>query len=245
MDIFKFSRGHFFGTLLPGSFLLINIIFIDPSVLGLLSFHNSIVLKDNQTSIIIVGFVISYVVGIFLRLLSPDVLERIAVVVRIPIEFFRYLYYCVFKKKSETMSFKQKIGVVFQNYPYLNWYFDNYIKNYSTTQHKKFYNKEFKKDITKLKGNFINSCKTFIYDYSSGITEEIMYTEGLIRFICGIIYSLLFILILLGFHYSDMKEIFYFYLILLLVFLSRLRGIRVKEVLIILDGYMFLKTKKN
>ncbi|MFA5827663.1 MAG: hypothetical protein WC839_04215 [Candidatus Paceibacterota bacterium] len=242
MDIFRYSRGHFFGTLLPGAFLLINILFVDPSISEFLFFQGKIDFKDNQSTILIIGFILSYVIGIALRLLSPDFLEKIALIIKAPTSAIQLIYSKLSKQKSD-ITFKQRLNIFKQAYPYSDWFFNFYLPN-STKQHQDFFNIEFENDKQKLKKIFILGCKTFIYDSSGGLSEEIMYTEGLVRFICGIIYSLLFVLILMLFHFSNMKEIFFVYLIIFFVFLSRLRGIRIKEVLTILDGYMFLKTKK-
>jgi hypothetical protein len=247
MNIFKYSRGHFFGTLLPGAFLLLNIVLIDPSFFQLLPLQDKLNSKDNQTIILIAGFIISYVIGVALRLLSPDILERIAYVIKIP----KFLLYPVYDKligKDKPKTIKDRFNIGKQLYPYADWFFDDYITD-STNQHKDYYNKILTTELNgnrKLLGrNFINHCKTFIYDSSEGLSEEIMYNEGLIRFICGIIYSLLFVLIISAFHFSELTVLFFSYLSIFIVFLYRLRGVRAKEAVGILDGYMFLKLKKT
>jgi hypothetical protein len=208
-----------------------------------MSVHGKIDLKDSQAIILLAGFIFSYVIGISLRLLSPDFLERLALVIKVPI----YLLFAVFGKlirKKNSLTFKERFTINKQLYPYSEWFFKFYLP-VSTNQHREFFNLEFKNDVKQISRNFINNCKTYIYDSSPGLSEEIMYNEGLIRFVCGIIYSLLFVLIILSFHFSNMKELFITYLIIFFVFLYRLRGIRAKEVISVLDGYMFLKSKKG
>jgi len=59
MNIFKYSRGHFFGTLLPGAFLLINMLLIDPTIFQSLVFQDEINFQDNQVMFITIWFIIS------------------------------------------------------------------------------------------------------------------------------------------------------------------------------------------
>jgi hypothetical protein len=242
MDILKYSRGHFFGTLLPGAFLLLNILLIDSSIFDALLNQSKINLKDNQAIMLIAGFIFSYVIGIALRLLSPDFLERLALIVRIPLSFLLTFFDKIIRRRN-IKTLKERIILASQLYPYSEWFFNTYLPD-SSNQHREFYNNEFKNDIKQISRNFINNCKTFIYDSSPGLSEEIMYNEGLIRFICGIIYSLLLVLVLLFVHFSGMKELFFTYLILIIVFLYRLRGVRAKEAISVIDGYMFLASKK-
>jgi len=269
MNIFKYSRGHFFGTLLPGAFLLLNVLFIYPSIFQSIPLLCKLNFKDDQLTYLTAGFIISYVFGVALRLMSPNILERLALTVRIPKSLIMMLYEKIHDKiKISTICKKSKTLLQYNNiidkvtrltfcdrfiiailiYPYSKWFFAIYLPK-STKQHRDFYEKLLKEELQEktklLDRNFINSCKTYIYKNSDGLSEEIMYHEGLIRFICGIIYSLLIVLIILLFHFLDFIGLFFTYLIILIVFLDSLRRIRVKEVISIVDGYMFLKKSER
>jgi len=247
MNAFKYSRGHFFGTLLPGAFFLINLFIIDPSIYRFLPYYEKIEIKDSQVVLIAICFVVSYILGVALRLLTPDYLEKLALLIRIPVFILQIFYYKI-RKMNDQLTLSQKISIYKQRYPYPDWFFSYFLPS-ASEKYKQFYEEILKQDFNKnfsfFRRYFINHCKTFIYDSSEGLSEEVMYNEGLVRFISGIIYSLLFALILMIFHLSQLRELFYTYLLIFIVFLYRLRGIRAKEILSVLDGYMFLRTKNH
>ena len=190
MDVFKYSRGHFFGTVLPGAFFLINLVIIEPSIFQFIPYQDKMSFKDNQLTLFTVGFVISYVLGVALRLLSPNFLEKIALLIWVPTRGLQKKYFRVFNNKKNDLNYTSRVEFYKEQFPYLKWFYTAYL-NESTHQYKQFYD-SIKKNFPDNEGipmpkHFLNYFKTFIYDSSPGLSEDVMFNEGMIRFICGIV----------------------------------------------------------
>jgi hypothetical protein len=254
MEIFKNSRGHFFGILIPGLFLTINIYFFYPQLLNEIGIKSNLAIMSKDSVAIIIFFVLSYVLGVGLRLIKPSFLERLAIIPYFPLIVLEYLWQRIirlFTKENKDVRIIESIGrrtyYYWQIFPYKEWFFSYYIKSASKT-YKQFYKEilknEFNNSFESIDKHFINHCKTYIYENSEGLSEEIMYNEGLSRFISGILYSLMISLTTIIAFSNSSQNILICYIIMFVFFLLQLKRIRIKEVLSIYDGYMFLKTKQ-
>jgi hypothetical protein len=251
MEIFKNSRGHFFGILIPGLFLTINVYFFYPELLEDFGFKSNIDLISNDSLGIILFFVFSYVFGIGLRLMKPSWLERLAIVPQFPVILIQYSFHRlvrIFRKDSISIkSISSSVYEIWQEFPYKEWFFTSYIKSSSKT-YREFYESilknEFDNDYKLIDKHFVNYCKTFIYENSVGLSEEVMYNEGLTRFISGILYSIIVSIVAILALSGSFRYVLIYYSLIFVFFLLQLRRIRTKEVLSIFDGYMFLMTKQ-
>ena len=182
-----------------------------------------------------------------MRLLNPDWLEPIALIFRTPVFGVQFLFKHVLKN-AVRKDFIEVWEIYKQKFPYPCWFFSYHFPK-ACEKYQNFYAgilaKDFKNNQELLEKYYINYCKTYIYDNSKGLSDELMYNEGLIRFLCGIIYSMLILLIILCFSSASLTQLFWIILLVFIFFLYRLRGIRIKEILCILDGYYFLKTKQS
>ena len=81
MNIFKFGRGDIFGILIPGAFIVINLIFIfnvpfDGSLFK--TFGIDVAAFINNTGFLLICFIVaSYVFGFGLRVIDPSKVEYI------------------------------------------------------------------------------------------------------------------------------------------------------------------------
>jgi hypothetical protein len=272
MDFIKFSRGHFFGVIIPGVFLFFNIVLINNELIS--SFINDETKNkfgSNTPYFITIFLIISYILGILIRLLRPSPLEKLA----FPLHWFpimvthglRRLKGLVSKKplkngKKELKAIKanavsigdiksmSEVRFYLQEFPYLYWFFGTYLKNVGFN-YKKFYLEnilldEFNDDIESIHGkNFFNHCKIYVYEKSENISEEMLYNEGLSRFISGLIYSFIISIIMMIPYFDKFISLFYIYLGLVIFSLFQLRSIRVKEILAVFDAYMMIKSKES
>lgn len=222
MNLFKFGRGDFLGIIIPGAFLLANTIYL---------FIPEISNKESNTAFYSLMIIVSYIVGISLRLLSPDWLE------------------CF------PPQFKKHWG----EFPYINWYLDTHLNglpNSFGNFFKSLLKNEFNGDrsrISQAKGkDFINYCKTEICLKSDSLHEGILHAEGFSRLISGMGYALAFCallallkLIIISVFQPAVNPLSYLVLVgiysaLCLFFKGHLRRGRAKEALMVLEAYALL-----
>ena len=248
MNIFNLGRGNFFGIIIPGAFLLGNILFINPQLaqeLNKIDLLKSIL--ENNYVLLPFLTIISYIIGFSLRLLRPTYLEKFSIIF--------WSFYIVYKHWINPKSKDRKLSTVissfkayWESFPYIDWFYDSLLSKVSVS-YRNFYEdkilkKEYAGDKELMKGlNFINHCKLFIYDKSDPLRNEILYDEGLVRFLSGMCYVLSAIIIFAIFFTKPTPwQLIIIYGFLNILFMTRLRYIRVKEVLAVFDSYFLLKT---
>ena len=180
MNILRFGRGDFFGIIIPGAFLLLNLIFIFPvekSIPGL-----NIKVPDAIIYSLVV--IICYILGDVLRLINPSFVDYISGNIN---NFFRFIF---------KMTNKKMIAHFYHDkYPYIPWFCDHYLKKLPQSSQifwNDFLKVEYSSDREKLNGkNFINYCKSYIASESKELTNEILFCEGLVRFLSGMVIALI------------------------------------------------------
>jgi hypothetical protein len=246
MNILKFGRGDFFGIMIPGIFLVINIYFLFPEIIHSFLGHQSIYsLKDITTIIVPLAFIIGYIFGFALRLIKPNLLEILSFISWCPILVVSSVYRFYINKRIDNKTtlmkyFIFRIKNYWEPFPYVDWFYDSYLLQ-SPFSLKMFFNdllkKEFNDDRDKMKGqNFINQCKIIIQEKSSKLYDEVIFCEGLVRFLSGTSCALIIVIVLNIFHHFYSIALLYTYIILLILFVLKLRHIRVKEVVTIFSA---------
>ena len=75
MNLFKIGRGNFWGIIIPGGFLFLNLFIIFS-----LDSIQTVSFKSELTySFVIIGVLISYILGYLLRLIKPEYLETFSI----------------------------------------------------------------------------------------------------------------------------------------------------------------------
>ena len=283
MDFIKFSRGHFFGVIIPGIFLFFNIVLINNELIA--AYINDDIVKKFGSStpyFVTVFLILSYIIGILIRLLRPSPLEKLAFPIHWSILKIDSLFKLLWKgiktiikrifkyktknkpnDKNNTHQAHIKQNAVdrgeikeisnskfyYQEFPYLYWFFGTYL-NKVGYNYRKFYLEtillgEFKDNINTIRTkNFFNNCKIYLLEKSKNISEEILYNEGLSRFISGLIYSFIISIIMVIPQFEKFETLFYIYVGLLLFSLYQLRSVRIKEMLAIFDAYMMIRSEE-
>ena len=158
MNIFKVGRGDFFGILIPGAFLLINILLFYYNVFD--TIPDWLKLSTNPTNsskppvattilntILIPSLIVlSYILGFFLRSISPSLTEKLTLIVWYPLCAFQAVFVYFFRNKenqevknrSLIEVYKQIINIKLEPFPYIDWFYDKYLKK-SPLSYKQFY----------------------------------------------------------------------------------------------------------
>lgn len=197
--------------------------------------------------------ILSYIVRFSLRLLKPIYLEKAAIVLWSP--------YCLIKpawllwRKKEEGSLRDLVKLHFkrhwESFPYIDWFVESYLddvpKSYQAFYKNAILTKEFEDDRELMKGyNFINQCKLAIYNSSTVLRDEVLFNEGLVRFLAGMCYalitSILFVALFLKY---EPKTLLMIYSGLFVLLALKLRHIRTKEVATIFDSYFFTYNKES
>ncbi len=237
MNIFQFGRGDFLCTIIPDTFLLVNL------VLAISSAGRSDLLNLGDTVLVTSMLVASYALGFCPRLISPSVVELFGLPMQIVAVFFwsaprRYILECLKGDHPRIWSLlKERLWSSVEPSPYVDWFFDRYLLQ-SPSSFSAFFDRlvalEFSGEREKLKGlHFINQCKLYVIETSAHLGEELIQTEGLVRFVSGMSVALLTstVLIYLAYLPADLPTmVLPTDLTVLLVFLYRLRHVRVREV---------------
>ncbi len=247
MNILKLGRGDFFGVIIPGAFLLINIIIFFPfSSYGIdIEWLQS---GKKEGAMITIMFVVSYILGFALRLIKPDIIEKVSFLFLLPDIVFKSMGEAKKKKKKEEEEeekekkiyeiFSETVKFYREAFPYIDWFYKKRLSNAPASVHM-FFDRllidEFSGDTEIMKGLvFINQCKLFVRNKSNSLSDEIMFCEGNARFVSGITYALILNVAMLIFFHPDNIFMLVLYLILAIIFIRRLKYMRIKEVATIL-----------
>ena len=240
MNILKFGRGDFFGITIPGIFLAINIYLLFPKTIHSF-FEQQVELKIESivTLLIPLFFIIGYILGFALRLIKPDILEIFSFLLWFPIILFASLYKFYIKKQIDNKSsFKEyliyRLKSYWESFPYIDWFYDSFLTK-SPCSISLFFNDLLKNEFASNRNTmkdpiFFNQCKLVIQEKSNKLHEEVIFCEGLVRFLSGTSYALIIVMFLILFGDYFNKELFFIYLSILILFVLKLRRIRVKEV---------------
>lgn len=249
MNIFKLGRGELFGIIIPGAFLLLNILaFIPLSEFGI-DTSTTIFDKKNSAVNITVFLILSYVTGFSLRLINPDLIERLTFYFRVP----WLLCYSFIQARKKSVAYcpylKFQLKIYRETFPYIDWFYNYYLKMspYSLNQfYKKIYLQEFHKNKDLMTGRiFINQCKLYVRMKSIELNDELMFREGLVRFLSGMSCALLICAGIVIYHNPDKLIVFYIYIVMFFLFARKLRYIRFKEVGMILTAFAYSVTKSE
>jgi hypothetical protein len=247
MNILKFGRGDFFGIMIPGIFLVINIYFLFPEIIQSLLGQQAVSNIGNITTIVVpLSFIIGYIFGFALRLIKPNLLEILSFLFWCPILAVSSVYRFYTDKINNngitlTKFFISRLKSYWEPFPYIDWFYDSYLLQ-SPSSLKMFFNnllkKEFDNDREKMKKqNFINLCKIITQEKSSKLYEEVIFCEGLVRFLSGTSCALIIVIVLNLFHHFYIMTLLYIYIILFILFILKLRHIRNKEVVTIFSAF--------
>ena len=239
MDLPKVTRGGFFGIFIPGAFLLLNMSMVFPI--------SSVFLKNNESRTVIdsielgfMSFILAFTLGIVIRVISPNYTE-------------------IFRKHK---------------FPYFGWFFlerSEYRIRKFIQFYKKFVLSEYPDAIQKeddwakyiserkrqeeIGKPWVNYFKTYVYCKSDSLKDEILYQEGLTRFVCGMCYALLLSIILLSLGWLGVENkwsilnrqepkiplfLLWSYFILLPIFWYNVPKIRGREVCTTLEAFALL-----
>ena len=222
MNLFKFGRGDFFGIIIPGAFLLANIMYL---------FVPELNNEKNNTAFYSLMLIISYIGGISLRLLSPDWIENF------PPQFKKHwgeFPYIDWYLNTHLNGLPNSFSIFFKSL--IKNEFDGDATRISQTNGK----------------DFINYCKTMICLKSNMLHENLLHAEGFSRLISGMSYALAICAILALYRIIlslfiqptfipwSYLSLFGIYLILCLFFKGHLRRGRAKEAVMVLEAYTLL-----
>lgn len=253
MNFFKIGRGELFGIIIPGAFLLLNIIaFVPMSKVGVDS--SRFVIGKSSAISITIFLVLSYIIGFSLRLINPDLIERFTFFLRVPWLFVLSFLHTQKKSKKFLPYFSNQIKIYWESFPYIDWFYDYYLKKspYSIVLFfEKIYTQEFLMNKDGMKGRiFINQCKLFVRLKSTQLNDELMFREGLVRFLSGMSCAFFFCACIILYNEPLKIHIFYLYIFLFFIFSRKLRYIRFKEAGLIFTSFAYSvmasnDTKKN
>lgn len=252
MNIFKIGRGDFFGIIIPGAFLLINIALLYRQTFEKLFYGElkgsvanslaSMLPPDSYAVLLPMLFVLSYALGFALRVIQPSTADKISLPLRIVVIGVKSsVKKLVGAKPSRT--FREKLHAHLEPFPYIDSFFGRHLEQ-APESYRRFYEElrktEFKDDQSLMKGLvFINECKMFVYNRSAPLRDEIVFCEGIVRFVSGMIFALIFSIVSILLFATTFVELLYVYAFILALFLLKLRHMRTKEVATIFDALAF------
>ena len=251
MNIFKLGRGDFFGVIIPGAFLILNIMFIFPKfVNNLICKISTIDLTNNNAIFYVLLFVTSYIFGASFRLIRPDYNEKLSIIFWAPVCLLTGIFNLLRNKKGIVANVKLKFKEYCVSFPYIDYFYDDYLAKSPESLfdfYNEILNKEFKGDRNLMKGhNFINFCKCYVQKSSNDMFEELLFCEGLVRFISGMCIALILCIILSVFFLEDkIGLLLSVYIFLLILFIMKLRRIRIKEVLTVFVSFQITYNAKE
>ncbi|MBN2546579.1 MAG: hypothetical protein JXB50_12335 [Spirochaetes bacterium] len=165
MDKFKIRGGDFIGLIVPGIYLMMNIVLLFTNNISNISdfFKESHIKED--IGIFFLFLVSSYIIGCALRLLSTDFPDRLSAQLRIYYKKIINILKKIFLNKNKNDIKNSSLKGLKEKFPYFEWYLDTCLTGLSNSAKKFFlsiYN-EFKlSQKTKFKINykfFFNNCK--------------------------------------------------------------------------------------
>jgi hypothetical protein len=250
MNIFKLGRGELFGIIMPGAFLFLNIVVFHP--LDNLPGTAYIMSGKSSAISITVFIVLSYTLGFSLRLIKPDWIEKLTFLIRIPYLFFHSAYFyffsqpkftCIGESRHFISYFLKNLKIYWERFPYIDWFYDYYL-NKSPVSVKNFWEnlceEEFSSHKKTMKSRvFINQCKLYVRSKSVPLNEELMFREGLVRFISGMSCAFFFSACIILYYESTDTFLFWLYGFLFVIFGLKLRYIRFREVGFIFTSFAY------
>lgn len=236
----KGTRGVF-DIFVPGLFLQLNIlIFI--AFLPVMRTHIQgalVMMKDNQWILLATMSVLSYLLGVILRMFRAETADRLSA-------------WYIQKtdkpaKKFTNTNYDETVAYAFENFPYLRW-LEYVYTNRFTKDPKSFFEKIWK---GRIKKNFFNFAKTVISIHDERAAIEMIAAEELSRYTASMLYSLmvavLFLLVdlIINLFYRTSMPVWLLlimtaYLIMIREILRSYRYMRIKEV-----ETVFAATYKN
>jgi hypothetical protein len=227
MNFFKIEQGGFFGIMIPGALLYINVTYT------ISLFTNNISFLNNQSGFSVemglVGFVFSIVLGFVLRMFPYECSD-----------WFRTLKFPYF-----NYYFNQKWNMFPKCF---RDFYDKYVElNYSNLKKLDEISNKLAGANDELAKFIVNNLKVKIFKESIDLKNEILYLEGVSRLIIGTLYALVLsvmlitsLLVLKWEHSSE--NIFDLiliacYIILIIIIYIRLPTLRGKEVRTILEAF--------
>lgn len=132
MDKFKLRSSDFIGIIIPGVMLLSNLylfflISITPSTtlpeLFKTLFNNSSITFKEDIIIFIFFIIITYIIGVILRLMSPDFPDKLSILFKRLQEYIKIGFNSItVQSKPETDNKQYPLFGLYENFPYYNWF---------------------------------------------------------------------------------------------------------------------------
>lgn len=254
MGIFKIGRGSFWGIIIPGGFLFVNIFVVSYSE----NLEDLLSQSGLGYSFIVVSILFSFVIGYVLRLIKPKYAEFVS----IPIVLINSLCLRLFIKVCKLLKISTKfisspksLQELVERFPYINWFYSVHLEECPDIE-KKFFNdfkyKEFSNSLDGMSTSFFGHCKLYVIENSNYLRDEILFAESLVRFLNGMFYALTISIITifiksihLQFNYSPFNLILVAYFFFLLVILIRYKNVRKLEALICFKSFFVTYSRIN
>ena len=254
MDFFKVGKGSFWGVIIPGAFLFINIFAVSYSE----NLENLLSQSGLGYSFVVLSLLLSYIIGYILRLIKPRYVESFSVPILLLISLFLKLITKIsrFLKIKKLSEFKIRSSKeILEDFPYIEWFFSIHLKQLPDTINN-FFNdfktKEYANNLDRMGAAFFNYCKHYVIENSNYLRDELYFTEGLTRFLNGMFYAIIlsttiiFIkTIHMSFEYSAFNYILMAYLAFLFIILIRYKGLRRLETVICFISFFITFNNKN
>jgi hypothetical protein len=141
LDKFRIRGGDFIGIIIPGVILLSNVYLIYWKNINdlLMSIFGTNTFTLNENVIVFLIFlIIAYVVGIVLRLLSPDIPDKFSILIRLIATFNKIGIKRINGVYNNTPNSYYPLRGFYQKFPYFTWFME-YIRK-SMPDIFKFYN---------------------------------------------------------------------------------------------------------
>jgi len=148
-----------------------------------------------------------------------------------------------------------------QSFPYMCDFLSVYIKKKAPNEYRRFYieyithqylggkrlnlNNPIVPVVRQLNNlSFFNNCKLYVLSKSDEYRDEVLFSEGMVRFCSGMSYALLISIPLLAAAYWEkppdtVYSILAVYLVLFVLFIFRLKKMRKKEMLTVMDMFAY------
>jgi len=254
MGILKLGKGNFWGVIIPGGFLFINIFAVFYSD----NLDKLILQSGLGYSFILLSILFSIIIGYVLRLIKPSYAEYFSIPILIIFLLFRKLIINLCKLSKihpKYIKAPPSIHEITEKFPYTNLFYYKHLNSFPNSV-KDFYNellqKEFDDEIERIGNPFFSHCKNYIVENSNHLGEELFLTEGLVRFLNGMFYSLtlsIIIIFIKSLHLNFNNEIFNYillgYIFSLLVILIRYKSVRKLEAVMCFDSFYITYNKIN
>ncbi|MBK9928068.1 MAG: hypothetical protein IPP66_22590 [Anaerolineales bacterium] len=229
------TRG-IFEIFVPGVFLLLNIGAVLFSIPTLDDHTKNMLasLASNSVLDVIVSICFGYLIGILLRLLKTDALDKLSA------WWLRTFDKNAREKNHQAGKPTYRLFAT-EGFPYIGWV-GEVAAGYLPPEAFHFYNQVWakrKRDSNQNK-QFFNFCKLVVSSNDEHVSDEIYAVEALTRYIAGMFYALLLasimIIVTIALHIAIGEWVIGFfillaaYLLAIIIIVQRFRKIRIKEV---------------